>query len=399
MPVERLQKLLARAGITSRRKAEELIVRGRVAVDGRIVSELGARADSRKSRIEVDGKRIVAEDLVYGVLHKPRGTVCTLSDPEGRPTIADLLRGVGARVVPVGRLDYHTSGVLLFTNDGDFASALGHAKTGAPKLYVAKVHGPVDERVLARLTESIVIDGRPTRPAEARILRHEGDKAWLEFSLKEGKNRQIRRLGEHAQSPILRLVRTEQAGITVEGLRPGQWRFLSVDEQIKLKKQFGVPARVRRPPNPAERREAAGAAGRRPKPGASAGRRATSAAPQAHGKPVRSSARHGESDGPPARHARPGRRPAGRAESDGPPARRGKSGGPPTRGARPEGRSARGPKPEARSARGPKPEARSARGPKPEGRSARGPKPEGRSARGAAPHAERSRRGPPKRGR
>ena len=372
MPLERLQKLLARAGITSRRKAEELIVRGRVSVDGRIVSELGARADSRRSRVEVDGKRIVAEDLVYGVLHKPRGTVCTLSDPEGRPTIADLLRGVGARVVPVGRLDYHTSGVLLFTNDGDFASALGHAKTGAPKLYVAKVHGPVDERVLARLTESIVIDGRPTRPAEARILRHEGDKAWLEFSLKEGKNRQIRRLGEHAQSPILRLVRTEQAGITVEGLRPGQWRFLSVDEQIKLKKQFGVPARVRRPPNPAERREAAGLAGRRPKPGAPATRRATSAAaPARHGKPTRSSARHAESDAPPARNTRPGRRPAGRAEPDAAPrARRGKSDGPPAH----RGKAA----PPARRGKSDGPPAHRGK---------------------AAPPADRTRRGPPKRGR
>ena len=250
MALERLQKLLARAGLTSRRKAEELIVRGRVSVDGRIVSELGVRADSRKSRIEVDGKRIFAEDLVYGVLHKPRGSVCTLKDPEGRPTIADLLRGVSGRVVPVGRLDFHTSGVLLFTNDGDFASTLQDAKTGVPKVYVAKVPGVVDDRTLARFQESIVIDGRPTRPAEARVLRHEGDKCWLEFTLKEGKNRQIRRLGEHAHSPILRLVRTEQAGITVEGLRPGDWRYLTVDELTKLKKQYGVPARVRRPPDP-----------------------------------------------------------------------------------------------------------------------------------------------------
>lgn len=296
MALERLQKLLARAGVSSRRKAEELIVRGRVSVDGRIVSELGARADSRKSRIEVDGKRIVAEDLVYGVLHKPRGTVCTLRDPEGRPTIADLLRGVGARVVPVGRLDYHTSGVLLFTNDGDFASALQHAKTGAPKVYVAKVHGSVDERVLARFKESIVIDGRPTRPADARILRHEGDKCWLEFSLKEGKNRQIRRLGEHAQSPILRLVRTEQAGITVEGLRPGNWRFLTVDELAKMKKQYGVPKRVRRPPNPAELKERAAPANRRAKPGASTARRPKSGAPGAHrAQPTTSGARRPKS--------------------------------------------------------------------------------------------------------
>lgn len=251
MALERLQKLLARAGIASRRKAEQLIVAGRVSVDGRIVSELGARADSRKSRIEVDGKRVVAEELVYGVLHKPRGTVCTLSDPEGRPTVGQLLRGVGVRVVPVGRLDYHTSGVLLFTNDGDFASTLQHAKTGAPKVYVAKVRGVVDEIGLKRLQESIVIDGRATRPATARILRYEGDKSWLEFTLKEGKNRQIRRLGEHADSPVMRLARVEQAGITAEGLRPGKWRLLTVDELAKLKKLYGVPGRVRRPQLPA----------------------------------------------------------------------------------------------------------------------------------------------------
>ena len=247
MALERLQKLLARAGITSRRKAEELITAGRVSVDGCVVTELGARADARRSRIELDGRRVVAENFVYGVLHKPRATVCTLRDPEGRETIADLLKGVGARVVPVGRLDYHTSGVLLFTNDGEFASTLQHAKTRAPKVYVAKVRGPVAEATLARLRASIVIDGRRTRPVGVRVLRHEEDKSWLEFTLEEGKNRQIRRLGEHANSQVLRLARVAQAGITLEGLRPGNWRFLTVDELAKLKKLYGVPRRVRRP--------------------------------------------------------------------------------------------------------------------------------------------------------
>jgi len=260
--LERLQKALARAGVASRRKAEQLIVAGRVSVDGRIVTELGARADLRRSRIEVDGRRVVAQEFVYGVLHKPRGTVCTLSDPEGRPTIKDLLAGVGARVVPVGRLDYHTSGVLLFTNDGDFASTLLHAKTRAPKVYVAKLAGLLDERGLGRLRESIVIDGRATRPASVRILRHEGDKTWVEFTLLEGRNRQIRRLGEHANSPVLRLARISQAGITAEGLRPGRWRLLSAQELAKLKQTYGVPARVRSPSPPKAQRP-------RKKPGAS----------------------------------------------------------------------------------------------------------------------------------
>src|SRR5690606_14215515 len=168
-------------------------------------------------------------------------------DPEGRPTVADLLRGVGARVVPVGRLDFHTSGVLLFTNDGDFASTLQQAKNRAPKVYVAKVRGFVDDVALERVRESIVIEGRATRPAAARVLRREGDKTWLEFTLEEGRNRQIRRLGEHAKSPVMRLARTAQAGITSEGLRPGHWRLLTMEELAKLKKQYGVPARVHRP--------------------------------------------------------------------------------------------------------------------------------------------------------
>jgi 23S rRNA pseudouridine2605 synthase len=133
----------------------------------------------------------------------------------------------------------------LFTNDGDFASALQHAKTKVPKVYVAKVRGLVDDARLERLRESILIEGRATRPAAARVLRHEGDKTWLEFTLEEGKNRQIRRLGEHANSPVMRLARIAQAGITAEGLRPGRWRLLTLEELAKLKKLYGVPARVR----------------------------------------------------------------------------------------------------------------------------------------------------------
>ena len=246
MSLERLQKLLAGAGIASRRRAEELILRGRVSVDGKIVKTLGTKADPRRSRVEVDGKRIVQQKPVYGVLHKPRETVCTLRDPEGRRTVGELLRGVGARVVPVGRLDYHTSGVLLFTNDGDFARVLQRPASTVAKIYVAKVRRADDERLLERFSDTIVIDGRATRPAKVRLLRHEGNKTWLEITLVEGKNRQIRRLGEHAKSPVMRLARTSQAGITIDGLRPGEWRTLSIDELRRLKKAHGVPRRIPR---------------------------------------------------------------------------------------------------------------------------------------------------------
>ncbi|MCK6534437.1 MAG: rRNA pseudouridine synthase [Polyangiaceae bacterium] len=242
---ERLQKVLAGAGVASRRKAEELILAGRVRVGGRVVTELGTRVDPERDRVELDGKRLIAEQKVYIVLHKPRAVMCTMSDPEGRPTVAGLVRGAGARVVPVGRLDFHTSGVLLMTNDGDFAAVLGHPSKGAPKTYVAKVRGVVDEAALAELSESIEIDGRATRPASVRLLRLEGDKSWIEVTLREGRNRQVRRLGESAGLPVLRLSRISFAGIEAPGLRPGEWRYLTPDELTDLKRDFGVPKRVR----------------------------------------------------------------------------------------------------------------------------------------------------------
>ena len=245
--MERLQKVLAQAGIASRRAAEQIILAGRVRVDGKIVRELGTQVDPRTNRVEVDGNKIVAEKQIYIVLHKPRGVVCTLSDPEGRPTIAELIKDAGARVVPVGRLDFHTSGALICTNDGDFAQGLAHPKKHVPKVYVAKVQGVVDDEGLDKFSERIVIDGRPTQPAQVKRLRFEGDKTWLEITLSEGRNRQVRRLGEATGFPVMRLARISHAGVTSEDLRPGQWRPLSLDELIALKRDYGVPKKVRAP--------------------------------------------------------------------------------------------------------------------------------------------------------
>lgn len=244
MAEERLQKILRSAGITSRRKAEALILAGRVRVDGQIVTELGSKANPRRAKVELDGQRVRAEPFCYGVMHKPRGMLSTLSDPEGRDTASSILRQVGVRVVPIGRLDFNTSGVLLFTNDGDFAQALSHASGKVPKVYAAKVQQTVDEATLAKWAEAIDIEGSMTRPANIRILRREGEKTWLEVTLVEGKNRQVRRLGDHAKTPVVRLSRLSHANITAEGLRPGQWRLLSVDELKTLKKQYGVPKKI-----------------------------------------------------------------------------------------------------------------------------------------------------------
>jgi 23S rRNA pseudouridine2605 synthase len=242
--------VLARAGVASRRAAEALIVAGRVRVDGRVVSERGVRVD-RRARVELDGRRVVAEPLLYIVLHKPRGVVSTLSDPEGRPSLVDYLKNVGARVVPVGRLDFHTSGALLCSNDGEFASRLAHPRYHAQKEYVAKVRGVLDDAALERFRERIEIDGKVTRPAEVELLRVEGDKTWIAVRLEEGKNRQVRRLGDHAGFPVLRLVRVSHAGVTTEDLKPGEWRHLDADELALLQSRYGVPRRVRpAPPSP-----------------------------------------------------------------------------------------------------------------------------------------------------
>jgi 23S rRNA pseudouridine2605 synthase len=364
---ERLQKVLARAGIASRRAAELLITAGRVRVNGRVESELGVRV-TRKDRVELDGKRLVAEPLVYVVLHKPRGVVCTLKDPEGRPSVGEHLRGVGARVVPVGRLDFHTSGALICTNDGELLERLAHPRHHAPKEYVAKVRGVVDEKGLARLADQIVIDGRPTRPAEVRLLRVEGDKTWLTVRLREGKNRQVRRLGEHAGLPVMRLARVSHAGITAEDLRPGEWRHLTLDELKQLQRDFGVPRRVRPPDlerSPPPQLDRFGPVRRE----RSAPRR--EAAP--HARDERGARPYG-GGAPRAREER-GARPYG----GGAPRAREERGARPYGGGAPQAREERGARPYGGGA----PRAREERGARPRG----GGAPRAREERGARPHA------------
>jgi 23S rRNA pseudouridine2605 synthase len=252
MARERLQKIIARSGLCSRRDAEELIENGRVRVAGRIVTELGFKADARSDVIEVDGKRLARPPLLYIVLHKPRGYVTTLEDPEGRPTVAELVRDVGERLFPVGRLDYATSGVLIMSNDGEFSQALLHPKSKVPKTYVVKLDRELDQNGLEAWRTGIELDdGHVTAPAEVRLLRYESGKTWLEVTLYEGKNQQIRRMAAATGMIAMRLARVAFAGIAGEGVRPGQWRPLSVDELKKLQRTYGVPKRVRPPQSPA----------------------------------------------------------------------------------------------------------------------------------------------------
>jgi len=243
---ERLQKIIARAGIASRRAAEDFIVTGRVRVNARIVTELGAQADPRVDKIEVDGRRILAQDLAYYILHKPKNVVSTLSDPEGRPTVAEYLKGIGPRLYPVGRLDFATSGVLLVTNDGEFTNALLHPTKAVPKTYVVKVGGKMSDANLDVWRKGIDLEDGRTLPAQVRLIRHEGDKTWFEITIREGRNQQLRRMGEATGFLIMRLVRTSFAGIDHEGLRPGQLRPLSANELKVLKEIYGVPQRIPR---------------------------------------------------------------------------------------------------------------------------------------------------------
>jgi 23S rRNA pseudouridine2605 synthase len=238
---ERLQKVLARAGIASRRHAEDLIRDGRVRVAGEVVTRQGLQVDPARDLIEVDGRRVTAEPLAYVLFHKPRAVVSTMSDPAGRPAVADFMADVGSRVVPVGRLDFHTSGVMLLTNDGELSRGLLHPSSGVTKEYVLKVKGEVDDDGLARLRRSIEIDGRKTRPARVERARSDRDNTWLEVVLHEGKNRQVRRLAEHAGYRVMRLTRRSFAGLTVLGLAPGEWRHLTPGELEALRTAVDEP--------------------------------------------------------------------------------------------------------------------------------------------------------------
>jgi pseudouridine synthase len=229
----RLNAYLARAGIASRRGADELIKAGRVTVNGdagRLNTFVGTADDVR-----VDGRPVDKQALRHVLLNKPRGTITTARDPEGRPTVVDLVGGA-IRVVPVGRLDRDTSGVLLLTNDGELAHRLAHPRYGVEKVYVADVEGQPDDDVLRALAEGIELEDGPTAPARARLLAP----SRVELTLHEGRNRQVRRMLESVGHPVLRLRRSRYAGLSVGRLGRGQFRELTRDEVARLRRLVGL---------------------------------------------------------------------------------------------------------------------------------------------------------------
>ena len=242
---ERLQKIIAAAGITSRRKAEELIVQGRVSINGHVVRELGSKADADRDKIRVDGKPLPrSRGHVVVLLNKPTGVVSTLHDPQGRPTVVKLLEGVKQRVYPVGRLDYNSSGLLLLTNDGDLANFLTSQATRIPRTYHVKLEGQPTPKDLARLEHGIVLDGRPTAPCKIRMIS-ERDKPWYEITLVEGRYHQVRRMFERAGQRVVKLKRARFAFLTDRSLEPGQFRYLSAAEIERLKRWKMAPGHER----------------------------------------------------------------------------------------------------------------------------------------------------------
>jgi len=236
--VERLQKILSQAGVASRRASEQLMLDGRVTVNGTTVRSLGTKADAAHDDIRVDGRRIrMAERHRYLLLNKPRGYLTTRSDPQRRPTVLDLLHGVREYVYPVGRLDSDSEGLLLLTNDGELANRLTHPRHGVSRVYEARVLGVPDAHDVDLLSRGVVIDGRRTAPATVRIraAERDGTAASLVISLREGRNRQVRRMCEAVGHPVSHLRRVAIGPIKDAKLKPGQWRELTAQEIERLR--------------------------------------------------------------------------------------------------------------------------------------------------------------------
>jgi 23S rRNA pseudouridine2605 synthase len=238
MPHERLQKILAASGIASRRKSEELITAGRVTVNGHVVTELGSKADAATDKISVDGKPLRCEQFVYFLLHKPKGYVTTASDPEGRPTVLELMRNIPERIYPVGRLDFASEGLLLMTNDGALAQKLTKAGEHIPKTYLVKISGKPTEPALARLRAGITIpldDGRRVKTSPAKIrLAEDAPNPWYEVILIEGRNRQVRRMFDAIGHHVEKIKRMKLGPLTLD-VPPGKFRPLTVKEVAQLK--------------------------------------------------------------------------------------------------------------------------------------------------------------------
>lgn len=233
---ERLQKILSHAGVASRRKAEEMILAGRIKVNGKVVRELGTEADIRKDRIEADGKPVRPERLRYFLFFKPDRVITSVSDPQGRRTVLDFFPKVKERIFPVGRLDYHTEGLLIMTNDGALDYRLTHPSREVPKTYEVTVRGKFSEELAAKMEKGVQLDDGKTAPCEitGREYDEVRNRTYLTITIHEGKNREIRRMMEKFHYPVFALKRVKYAFLTLDGVTKGKYRPLSESEVAKL---------------------------------------------------------------------------------------------------------------------------------------------------------------------
>lgn len=246
MTAERLHKIIAAAGLASRREAERWIAEGRVRVDGQLVTRPGLKVDAAKAKIEVDGQRLgLPRPHVWLALYKPRGYVTTSRDPRGRPTVFELLGDAGTirgqkRVFYVGRLDMDSEGLLLLTSDGQLAHRLTHPTVGVPRRYRLKIEGKLGKKDLESLRQGVLLEDGYAKVEQLRVQSRPGNSQWVEVVVREGRNRLLRRLFAALGLRVLRLVRVEYAGVKLGGLEPGQFRSLSRAEQIRLRQAVGV---------------------------------------------------------------------------------------------------------------------------------------------------------------
>jgi len=244
--LSRLNKFLAHAGVCSRREADRKISEGRVSVNGRVVMELGEKVDPARDTVAVDGRPVrgAEERQVYILMNKPSGRVVSVKDPFGRPTVLDLLGHLPVRVYPVGRLDQDTEGALLLTNDGELALRLTHPRYGVGKTYEARIEGEPEDSDLDKVRAGLFLEGRRTAPARVRALKRGRRWALLEVEIHEGRKREIRKLFEAVGFPVTQLKRVDFAGLTLEGLRTGEWRYLNKKEVEQLRKLAAKSSRA-----------------------------------------------------------------------------------------------------------------------------------------------------------
>lgn len=239
--MERIQKVMATAGVASRRHCEAMIAAGLVKVNGRVVTEPGTKVDPQKDKIQVDGETLrLSTRKYYLLMYKPRGYVTTMSDEKGRKQVTDLLKGIMARVYPVGRLDYDSEGLLLLTNDGELTFALTHPSHLVHKTYLARVEGIPKKDQLEQMSKGLNLEDGPTAPAQVRLVGQHDGNALVEVTIHEGRNRQIRRMFEHIGYRVLRLKRIKMGDLSLETMRPGEYRHLSELEVSQLMALAGL---------------------------------------------------------------------------------------------------------------------------------------------------------------